>query len=157
MKETIIAALKGLDPRNNDHWTAEGLPSLKAIGIEGVKRADVSSAAPHFTRDNPIVDTPADVAEKTREQELEEAAAKAKAQLGTIAEQKARLELIVQQRSKDLEDARKAYMAAVEDLDGLLRAEEAAGRSRKPIHDILEFVKSQREHREARAKARQGG
>jgi multidrug efflux pump subunit AcrA (membrane-fusion protein) len=122
-----------------------------------VKRADVSSAAPHFTRDNPVVDTPADQEQKTREQELEEAAEKAKAQLGTIEEQKERLKIVIAQRERDLHEARDKYHAAVKDLDDLVRAEEVAGRSRKPIHDILDFVKSQREHREARAKARQGG
>lgn len=157
MQDKIIAALKGLDIRNNEHWTAEGLPSLKALGIEGVKRVDVTSAAPHFTRDNPVIDTPAKADEKSREQEIVEAEEKAKAQLGTIEEQKARLQLVVEAKAKAMEEARKEYLAAIADLDAVVRQEMVAGVARKPIHDIMDFVKAQREQREARVKVRTGG
>lgn len=59
MSEKIIEALKGLDPENNEHWTADGAPKLSALKIEGVTRAEVVKAAPHFNRLNPSTETPA--------------------------------------------------------------------------------------------------
>lgn len=57
----IIEALKGLDPENNEHWTADGAPKLSALKIEGVTRAEVVKAAPHFNRLNPSTETPASI------------------------------------------------------------------------------------------------
>lgn len=59
MSERIIAALKALDASNPNHWTAEGLPRLETIrilmGDQTISRADISSCAPAFTRENPVV------------------------------------------------------------------------------------------------------
>lgn len=56
----IIKALVQLDPANPDHWTGDGLPRLDAIkGVSGIKREDVTAAAPHFTKDNPTLEAPA--------------------------------------------------------------------------------------------------
>jgi hypothetical protein len=55
----IIKALGQLDPANADHWTNDGLPRLDAIkGVSGLKREDVTAAAPHFTKDNPKLEAP---------------------------------------------------------------------------------------------------
>lgn len=51
--ERLVAALKGLDPANDEHWTEKGLPELAAVEkIVGrpVKRKDVSEALPGLTR-----------------------------------------------------------------------------------------------------------
>lgn len=49
-------ALAKLDPENDDHWTKDGLPALAAVesfyGSAGVKRADVTAAAPALRRNN---------------------------------------------------------------------------------------------------------
>lgn len=55
----IIKALGQLDPANSDHWTNDGLPRLDAIkGVSGLKREDVTAAAPLFTKDNPSFEVP---------------------------------------------------------------------------------------------------
>lgn len=54
----IVKALGQLDPANADHWTNDGLPRLDALKISGLKREDVTAAAPHFTKDNPKLEAP---------------------------------------------------------------------------------------------------
>jgi len=51
--EDILAAVKQLDPANEDHWTADGLPRMDAV--EGLLGADtnrkaITNAAPDFNR-----------------------------------------------------------------------------------------------------------
>lgn len=51
--EEILEAVRGLDPQNDEHWTADGQPRLDAV--ENMLGADVSrklvtNAAPDFTR-----------------------------------------------------------------------------------------------------------
>jgi hypothetical protein len=52
--QKILEALKSLEVQNDDHWTANGAPSLteisKLVG-ENVKRKDVTEVAPMFTRE----------------------------------------------------------------------------------------------------------
>jgi len=55
-KEEIREALTKLDPANDDHWTGEGYPAIDAVNklVPGtVKRAEITEAAPTFTRENP--------------------------------------------------------------------------------------------------------
>lgn len=59
IKAAIVKALGQLDPKNDDHWTSDGLPRLDALKVSGVKRGDVTDAAPNFTRDNPNLEAPA--------------------------------------------------------------------------------------------------
>lgn len=55
MTTKIQEALKQLDPANDDHWTADGLPRMdaveKLVGSSDITREDVTNAAPDFTRD----------------------------------------------------------------------------------------------------------
>jgi len=50
-QELILEALKALDPKNDDHWTADGLPRLDVV--KAGTRAVVTKAAPNFSRSNP--------------------------------------------------------------------------------------------------------
>lgn len=47
-------ALAHLDPANDEHWTADGLPRMDVVaeisGNAGLKRKDVTNAAPELTR-----------------------------------------------------------------------------------------------------------
>ncbi len=52
-QETIHAALQALDPKNDDHWTADGLPRLDVV--KAGTRAAVTAAAPNFSRANPVL------------------------------------------------------------------------------------------------------
>jgi hypothetical protein len=51
----LIDVLKGLDPKNDEHWTADGLPRLAAVGPD-VTRAQVVAVAPLFTRTEPRIE-----------------------------------------------------------------------------------------------------
>lgn len=51
--EEILEAVRGLDPQNDEHWTADGMPRLDAVeNLLGgdVSRKQVTNAAPGFTR-----------------------------------------------------------------------------------------------------------
>lgn len=54
MKE-LFEKLKTLDPKNDEHWTDQGLPRVSVLGIQGLNRKDITDAAPLFTRDNPAL------------------------------------------------------------------------------------------------------
>lgn len=63
--EEIREAVFGLDPQNNEHWTADGLPRLDAVEnmLGGdVSRKSVTNAAPDFNRTvaSELVDAPVD-------------------------------------------------------------------------------------------------
>lgn len=49
----IRAVLRELDPEDDDHWTQDGLPRLDLAGLRGLRRRDVTNAAPLFTRTAP--------------------------------------------------------------------------------------------------------
>lgn len=53
----IIETLSTLDPKDKDHWTADGQPRLDAVG-EGVTRAQIQAAAPQFNRANVVLPEP---------------------------------------------------------------------------------------------------
>jgi hypothetical protein len=49
----LKAAIDGLDPTNDDHWTRAGLPSVEAVETAlgaSVNRAQIEATAPGFTR-----------------------------------------------------------------------------------------------------------
>lgn len=53
-KANVSAALAGLDPTNDEHWTAAGLPAMgeieARIGTKEITRAEVSEMFPDFKR-----------------------------------------------------------------------------------------------------------
>jgi hypothetical protein len=55
--DSIKAALAKLDPTNDDHWTAAGLPAVGAVkeitGSTSLSRDDIVAAAPDFERPEP--------------------------------------------------------------------------------------------------------
>ena len=54
-KTTILEALERLDPKNDDHWTAAGLPSMLIVrslsGNPEVTRAQIEAVAPGMNRE----------------------------------------------------------------------------------------------------------
>lgn len=152
MNEKIIAALKSLDPSNSDHWTSEGAPRIDALKIEGIKRADITAAAPHFSRDNPAIETPATSADK--EAKALKDAEQAKKLILTVEEKRVAAQLVVDEKQALLMRAKRAYDEAVADLDVLTREGEAAGSNRQSIHDIMDFIGAQQKLRLEAAEAR---
>lgn len=55
VKGQVRTALTKLDPKNADHWTDGGLPSVAAVrelaGQKEVSRADIAALAPNLTRE----------------------------------------------------------------------------------------------------------
>lgn len=63
--EEILEAVRGLDPKNDEHWTTDGMPRLDAVeNLLGgdVSRKSVTNAAPNYTRAvaSELVDAPQD-------------------------------------------------------------------------------------------------
>lgn len=62
MTDKLKQALRGLDPANKDHWTANGLPRMdvleQALGLKSsdIKREQVTAVAPKFSRTNRVID-----------------------------------------------------------------------------------------------------
>lgn len=54
MSKNLLAALKGLDPNNDNHWTADGSPRLETVrllaGDAHITRDVVTAAAPGLSR-----------------------------------------------------------------------------------------------------------
>jgi hypothetical protein len=50
----VLKAVESLDPLNDNHWTADGLPMVNAVmdasGLENVSRDDIKTFAPEATR-----------------------------------------------------------------------------------------------------------
>lgn len=61
---TLAEAIAALDPANDDHWTADGLPRMDAImeltGDPSITRKHVTDAAPQLTRSNAAAAVPAE-------------------------------------------------------------------------------------------------
>jgi hypothetical protein len=75
--EQIQEALGKLDTKDDSQWTGDGLPQVSVMSeLVGhkVTRAQVTSAAPAFTRDNPSVDgeEPEDELDDTADETTEE-------------------------------------------------------------------------------------
>lgn len=56
--EQIAAAVRGLNPETDAHWTDAGLPAMaeveKLVGSKSIKRADVAHAVPGWDRDKAL-------------------------------------------------------------------------------------------------------
>lgn len=67
----IKDALAQLDPLNDDHWTADGLPRMDVIEAlmddKSVTRKMVTDVAPNFSRENPVIGADPTVDEATQE------------------------------------------------------------------------------------------
>lgn len=51
--KTLAEVIQDLDPANEDHWSARGLPAVEAVSKlfgKDVSRADIEAAAPDYTR-----------------------------------------------------------------------------------------------------------
>jgi len=140
--ELILEALAKLDPANKDHWTADGLPRLGAVG-EGVTRQQIVAAAPFFSRSNPkLEDAPADEELKqTLEDELKQMAAEREAAEKSLVE-----------AAKQAAQAQKAIAEANAKLEKL-RDDERKLDPRTPTEINMDYLKSEFNQRMLRAGA----
>lgn len=73
MEQKIKDALSKLDLADDALWTADGLPRLDAPGLGGkFTRADVTKAAPLFSRSRPVVETPTALDEDDEAEKVDE-------------------------------------------------------------------------------------
>lgn len=140
MSDKIIRALLTLDTTNDEHWTAEGAPRIDALQLEGVKRADITAVAPHFRRDSPSIDTPADIDDKAKEKAAQNEQAKVLEALGTLDEQIEKAKGEVDRTMKIAVAAKKDYDTALKHQDRLIAERDQTGAARKPIHDIMDYI-----------------
>lgn len=73
----IREALSQLDTLDDDQWTTEGAPKIEAVKEllgSPVTRQDIINAAPHFSRENPILEEEKTDGEEIEGQGLEEVA-----------------------------------------------------------------------------------
>ena len=58
----ILEALAALDVEDNEHWTNDGQPAVAAMqeatGDAELTRAQITEAAPLFSRENPVLEVP---------------------------------------------------------------------------------------------------
>jgi hypothetical protein len=58
----LRSALAALDPKNDAQWTVDGAPLMEAVG-PGFTRKQITTAFPHFSRSNPVLEAPPAVIE----------------------------------------------------------------------------------------------
>lgn len=143
MTSKIHTALAALDPANDDHWTADGLPKIEALKLEGVKRADVTTAAPHFRRDNPQLDPPPPKQPEANP-EVKTAEKPSLEELRAVASRD------VTDTLRTLNTARAAHDKALARLDDVERAISNENGGRSEQQTIMDYLEAQRIRREQR-------
>lgn len=138
MSEKIIEALKGLDPANGEHWTADGAPKLSALKLDGITRAEVVKAAPHFSRTNPTTDTPASLAAAN---EASDAAGVPTPDALTLAlAERDDAKDIVEKSAHALREVQQDHAKAMANLDDKERALAALVGKRSTQHDLMDYI-----------------
>jgi len=172
MEEKIREALAKLDPSNDAHWTADGMPAMavveELVGDKSIKRKDVTSAAPGFTRSTPSLGSPSPSGDP--QPDPEDQAAKSPSpdpqpdpddgpeEEPDADEEEAAFQAAderVQKAVKGLEEAQKELSQAQKELDLLVAERERKSAGRTSQHDIMNFIASQNRLRQERATARQ--
>lgn len=129
-KDAITQALSQLDHTNDEHWTDDGLPRTSVVqklaNDPEIRRTDIQAAAPNFARKTG--DDQGDPKEQTASGTPAEPTAPATADVtasdasegdvrADAQERLDRAEEAVLEARKDLDDARKAERAAINELD----------------------------------------
>ena len=144
----ILEALGKLDPANENHWTADGLPRIETVrmlaGDQGITREQITAEAPDFSRSSAV--TPAETSEtksvedqpKAEVVDYSEAIEKAKAEVGRLTE--------IRNEVND------ALAKATKDLDDLIDLQHAEGPVETTDTAIQGYLASQRAVLEERAR-----
>jgi hypothetical protein len=158
MSEKIKAALTALDPKNDAHWTTDGLPRLdvmKELLGENVTREALSSVAKGFTRTSPVIETPAPWAPAAPIATPEVATAKLGDATTEEADAAEAAESLV---LEELEEAKKVHeksrlrlQLALKAYDTIVDHKEQDAKSSGGMTDIQLFQKAQAKEREGLA------
>lgn len=139
MSVEIRAALAKLDPKNEDHWTENGLPRLDALGLTPLpKRVEVTEAAPLYTRANPVVPVEAVKAEPVQEQP--KAVAPNADQLAGLQGDLDAAEALVRDQQSALNEAQRAVVKAQAMRDEVITKIAKAGI--RPDHENIHGIRA---------------
>jgi len=155
-EQQIKEALSLLDPTDNDHWTADGLPKIDVVSslaeIKGLKRSDITKAAPTFTRENPSFEvhatTEGDTSGLTDEDEIIDGLDESETAL-------AEAEAILAKANARAVEAQEKVMAAQKVRDAIMEERSKNIHPHQNQLDIMEFLQSQQRIRQDRFKRAQ--
>jgi len=142
MTDKIKEALATFDPAKDEFWTADGLPKIEVVGIVGLKRSDITKVAPHFTRANPVLETPGEIA-----------AEKAKPEAPTLEQRHLEAKKLVDKTAILARNAQQEYSKALAALDTVEREIAAIHGKRTSQDDIMDYLAAQKRRREEMEKA----
>jgi hypothetical protein len=157
MMEEIKQALLALDPNNDEHWTGDGSPRIDALQISGIKRADITAVAPHFTRENPTLDLDPDLEKQDDVVEEPEEVSDPEEQddvVEEVSDLEARHKIAVKELAaaeKAAEDAQKVLLQKQKQLDEVQDEMRDLNIGRTTQHDIMDYIASQKKLREQKA------
>ena len=110
----ILEALGKLDPANENHWTADGLPRIETVrmlaGDQGITREQITAEAPDFSRSSAVIapastESPAVEAQPEAEVvDYSEAIEKAKYEVDRLTEIRNEVTEALAKATKDLDD-----------------------------------------------------
>jgi hypothetical protein len=158
MSDEIRAALQKLDPKNDAHWTEDGLPAIAALGFKKApSRAEITNAAPKFTR--VTLDISAAAAERPATETAD--GAQPQPMLAKDEEEElAMLQLEVDAAQVEMDkayavqaSAQKALAAAQDKHGALLRKLDATAHKRRGLDNIEGIQRVLQGHIAERAKA----
>lgn len=149
----IRDALAKLDPKNNDHWTEQGAPRLDALELATKPaRAEVTAAAPLFSRTNLVLPEAAPAVPPVEEKPVVDEDAANEAQLAQLRDEIQLAQIDVDDAQKNIADAQTRFHDAQRRHDELVVKLEKS----RPAHDnmiaIQAVLKRQTQEREERAK-----
>lgn len=132
MAQNLVDSLKKLDVKNDNHWTADGLPRLDTVKMlaadQTVTRDQVAAAAPGFSRDSAATWAPVATQEPVQgvtpaEKEIAPVTAVAPATQETPAPVKDE-EVKVEAGDKDIDLLKTAFLEQTKKVESLRQAKE---------------------------------
>ena len=145
----ITAALKQLDPQNDNHWTDDGLPRVDTVKFfakdQTLTRDDITKAAPDFSRTVPLVDQPQGAGDGSEEGDHGASGSNDQAVTGLegleaeLAEAQKGLDAAIARRN----EAEKEHAARRAEVDRCLEALDAARPSYPLQGEISGYLKAQ--------------
>lgn len=135
----ILEALGKLDPANENHWTADGLPRIETVrmlaGDQSITREQITAEAPDFSRETaalPPTETPSVEQQQATDEVVDysEAIEKAKYEVDRLTEIS--------------NEAKAALARATKDLDDLIDLQKAEGPVETTDTAIQGYLASQR-------------
>jgi hypothetical protein len=153
MSDDIRAALQKLDPKNDAHWTEDGLPALAALGFKKQpSRSEVTNAAPKFTRALQDITTEAAKAQVEPEDVVVEAAPDDEAALLAALKADAdAAEAEMNELAAVVEVARQKFLAAQERHTEVVRKLEQTAHHRAGLENMLGIQRVLETHKAERA------